>query len=225
MFIKTPHKSRKITVGGFSHDYCGITVGERGLAMTRSEMNEKLLAALDKELAACGLPKSEEEKGKAVMRAIITGRMTRAVKAMGETDAVAAGLGSILAAGIRTRVKSVKNEREFNLALDKMRGLRYKLRPVLSLLLAQAANALPQKPRGPRPKLTGEEQRAICSTIDTLRNNGTTLQYAIEITAREHKVNPRLARKAWETKGRCPKYLSFGSARPDDGGRAPQSRT
>ena len=167
----------------------------------RRNFNKEFLAALNQELKACGLPENEESRQ--VFHALARGRAPRW---MAENEAIAFGFLTGLADDFRRGAKKrwrIRNEKDLNRALEQIHNLRYKLRPALAEALSKVVDMLPRKPRGPEPKLTRVQKVAACSTIDTLVRNGSTVRYAIGITARDYKITPRLMRKIWEQKGRA----------------------
>ena len=117
---------------------------------------------------------------------------------------IALGALATIAQGIRRSAKrrKFKTEAELDKALEEVRGIRYKMRPAIAEALTKMKDLLPQKKRGPRPNLTDSQKQAACSTINTLKDNGMTIKFAIEQTAKNYKVTPRKMRSVWESSGR-----------------------
>jgi len=138
-----------------------------------------------------------------VFRALAKGRLPRGMKRARFNKSFPLGFLSGLAEDFRRGAKKrqFRNEAELDRALGEIRGLRYKFRPAFAEMLEKVRDMLPQKKRGPRPRLTDSEKQAACSTIDTLKANGMTTKFAIEQTAKDYKVTARMMRRVWESHG------------------------
>jgi uncharacterized protein YoaH (UPF0181 family) len=170
--------------------------------MRKRHFGNEFLAALNKEIEACGLPTDEETQ--ALFRAFGEGRLPKQARLTNMNDGFRLGALATIAEGIRRSAKrrNFKTEAELNEALEEVRGLRYKMRPAIAEALAKMKELLPQKKRGPRPSLTDSQKQAACSTINTLKDNGMTVKFAIQQTAKSFSVSDRMMRTVWESRGR-----------------------
>jgi uncharacterized protein YoaH (UPF0181 family) len=109
-------------------------------------------------------------------------------------------LGMLIKRGYKTG--HIRSDAQLESELQYIEGLRHKIRPAVAEALSGLLQALPKKPRGPKPKLTNLQKQSACSTIDAFIKNGMTVKSAIRQVAQQLKVNPRMIRRVWENHGR-----------------------
>jgi uncharacterized protein YoaH (UPF0181 family) len=170
--------------------------------MTKRNREKEFVTAFSKELEACGLPSDQETQ--TLFRSLAEGRLPKKARITNENEAFSLGALATIAEGIRRAAKNrkFKTETELNEALEEVRGFRYKMRPAIAEILTNMKALLPRKKRGPQSSLTDSQKQAACSTINTLKDNGMTVTFAIEQTAKSYKVSNRMIRSVWESHGR-----------------------
>lgn len=164
------------------------------------DRGEEVMAVLEEELHACGIP--SRDASRQLLQRLAAKNYTAKKLKLGAKDFAEI---SLALHGEAFRVifnkMGVNNSERRDELINQVRGLRFRLRPMLTAALSTIRQSLPSRGKsGPIPYLTLEQRMAAVSTIETLRNNGMTRKYAIETVAREYKVKPRLMRKTYEQK-------------------------
>jgi hypothetical protein len=169
--------------------------------MRKRNASDEILNALGSELKAVGFPKPGIVEG--MFEGIRSGRVSKRATKLDPSGGLALGYVAMMVSKVKREIAQhpPKSEAELDEWLEQMKGLRYKLRPIVGSLLKTAHEIFPKKKRGPAPKLTESQKQAACSTIDTLRKSGNTIQHAIEVVARDYRVTGRTMRHIWQTKG------------------------
>ncbi len=169
--------------------------------MPKRNASKEILDAVEKELKAVGFPTPGILED--IFKGIRSGRVSKRAKTLDPSGGLALGYVAMLISNIRKEIEHhpPKNDAELDKGLEQINGLRYRMRPIIGALLKEAHEVFPKKKRGPKPKLTDEHKRAACSTIDTFRKNGNTVQHAIKLVAKDYNVTERTMRGVWQAKG------------------------
>ena len=95
--------------------------------MRKPHPGNEFVAALSKELDACGLPTDKETQ--ALFKAFGEGRLPKKARITNMNEGFTVGALGTIAEGIRRNAKrrKFKTEAELNEALEQIRGLRYKM--------------------------------------------------------------------------------------------------
>jgi hypothetical protein len=160
----------------------------------------EVMAALEEELHACGVP--SREASRQLLQRFAAKNYTAKKLQLGAKDFAEI---SLALHGEAFRVifnkMGVHNEQRRAELINQVRGLRFRLRPMLTAALSSIRQSLPTRgKRGPIPLLNLEQRMTATSTIETLRNNGMTLKYAIETVSRDYTVTTRYMRNVYEQK-------------------------
>lgn len=183
--------------------YCVLESVERLegiMTSAKRDRGKEVMAALEEELHACGIP-SRDASRQLLQRLAAKNYTAKKLK----LDAKDFADISLALHGEAFRVifnkMGVHNDERRNDLIHQVRGLRFRLRPMLTAALSSIRQSLPMRgKRGPIPHLNTEQRMAAVNAIEIFRNNGTTRKHAIETVAREYKVTTRLMRKMYEEK-------------------------
>jgi hypothetical protein len=166
--------------------------------MAKRNAKREIVAALTKELEASGFP--VDEKTNELLKALREGRTFPTQSKKGAEELLLGILGMMIKRSYKTG--HIKTDSQLESELQQIEGLRYKMRPAIAQAFSELLEALPNKPRGPKPKLTNAQKQSACSTIDAFLKNGMTTKSAVGRVAQQFKVSPRMIRRAWESRGR-----------------------
>jgi hypothetical protein len=166
--------------------------------MAKRNPKKEIVAALARELEASGFP--TDETTNRWLKGLKEGRAVPRQNKKGIEELLLGTLGMLIKRGYKTG--HIKSDSDLDSELQQIEGLRHKIRPSIAQALSGLLQALPDKPRGPKPKLTKLQKQGVYSATDALKKSGMTTRFAIEQMAQQNKVSPRMMRRVWESHGR-----------------------